>query len=113
MARVSNAWQRIAEAADCLADQYGVETPAVLRVVRGDVHTRRALRLNALADLLEELAAHPFKEIDGIGPEVARSLVLRGINTLEALRAVDNQVLLDIPGIGKATLERIRKQTAE
>ena len=56
MAQTRDAWQRIAVAAERLAEQNGVEAPETLRVVSGDVATRRALRLNALADLLELLA---------------------------------------------------------
>lgn len=45
--------------------------------------------------------------VEMLGPEVAQEMAERGI-TLETLAEVDDKTLLAIPGLGKATLRKIR-----
>lgn len=67
--------------------------------------------LEAEAEEAPDLSA--LTALHGVSDEIARDLWLRGLRTADDLREASDEELLDVPGIGKATLAAIRKRLAE
>ena len=93
MPRTRKTWQRIITAAAKLTAEHGIEMPENLQLVSGDLMTRRIRRLEALADLMEELAGRP---------PLSFAPPLWSDELEEALLRVDR--------IGPATVAQIREQ---
>ena len=88
---------------DKVAQQYidgGYAVPVKARRETASVSPPEAAVQSDLARALE------------IGPEVAQEMADLGI-TLETLSETDDKTLLAIPGIGKATLRKIREKSKE
>lgn len=97
------------------------DMPATIRY--GDPNLAALFEKEARVDLVEEaltkLEAYELKgdapttslrDIDGIGPDIEAELNQAGIYTPEDLNGANDADLLQIDGIGKASLKKIRSQ---
>lgn len=109
--------EEAAELASSIAQKTGVD-PSMLNVSHPDPSMAAMYRAEAMRDFLKELdaalgggpAVTDLEYIDGIGPEVAQRLREADITTLDELREADDDTLLAVDGIGKASLKKIRSQ---
>ncbi|MCG3207318.1 MAG: hypothetical protein FOGNACKC_00918 [Anaerolineae bacterium] len=72
----------------------------------------------SLAVALQKAAADqamgdPFGGIKGLGAELKTALRNTGIHSIAELLAADRAMLLNLPGIGEKTLDKILKQAVE
>jgi DNA integrity scanning protein DisA with diadenylate cyclase activity len=99
----SEANSRILAAVQFLADQHGLDSPAVLTSVSGNVQERRVKRLLAVAGFLELLA------LESIQAGLAEKFAAYGFTSLADLRKASLEDLQVVEGIGKKSAENIHK----
>jgi N utilization substance protein A len=61
----------------------------------------------------EEAARVKLTDIDGVGPKVERTLIAAGYDTVEKIKCLTVEDLIQVEGIGKKTAEKIIKQAKE
>jgi hypothetical protein len=75
----------------------------------------RVAELEAENALLRKAAefVNPFDGVPGIGEEIARALIEKGINSVDELDSSTDETLLAVPGIGQKILNGIRERSQE
>lgn len=93
-----------------------IQLPPLPRIRQGMAGLALMLYQQGACDALSEdqqhafLDAHaaPLTAVDGVGTVTARRLLLAGVTSVEALRALSREQLEAIPGITNATLARLQ-----
>jgi hypothetical protein len=102
-ARERNARSRILEAATVLARQQPVDVPVELSVVEGDRQTRHVKQLEATAQFMECLA------LENVQTGLSGKLGAVGYTSLAVLRQTSDEDLMALDGIGRKTVDALRK----
>lgn len=72
---------------------------------------RKELEAQGALDVQEaEVSPVSLRDVDGIGADLVEKLEEAGIYSVEDLRGANDEDLLKVSGIGKASLKRIRRQ---
>ncbi len=72
------------------------------------VYNCRESRWKSLQDEEAKRRRHVSLAV-GVGPSMVASLQYAGLNTLEAIARADDQTLMDLPGVGRRKLTKIRR----
>jgi N utilization substance protein A len=63
-------------------------------------------------DLIDQATRIDIEKMQGVGPKLGEKLVKAGVETVEDLHKMSMEDLLEVPGVGKITAERL-KETAK
>lgn len=116
--RNRDAVSRMEDAANALVEEYPELSKKAedLKDIDGrDYIHKESNRLVALADLVEGVAEavgakkpRKLEDVDGIGPDLAATLRHEGYETPDDLKKAGDEDLLEVEGIGPASLKKIR-----
>ena len=113
--------KKLRQAAKELIDRVEAEHLEVLRTkartrkAAGEEESEEELSAEEPKEAPEKLAARgvSVSKLRGIGPKLVQELQQAGIESLEDLAEADEESLLEVPGVGPATAQRLLKTAEE